>query len=90
MTRGGYQPDPLPADAGEPTPPRSRAGRTPTTPALRAAPHTLDAQCPQCAHRWTVAHLPMPLAKVAALCQRAACARCGNTSPTLASTGGGE
>jgi hypothetical protein len=32
----------------------------------------------------------MRLDKVAALCQRAACAKCGNTSPVLASNGGGE
>jgi hypothetical protein len=85
-----YQPDPLPESAGEPRPPRSRAGYSSPTQALRVPSHTLDAQCPQCAHRWTVAHLPMRLDKVAALCQRAACAKCGNTSPVLASNGGGE
>lgn len=99
-----YRPDPEPESAGEPTPPRSRGGHFSSTQPLRVSiadadaqgrafripQQTLDARCTQCSHRWTVAHLPMQLDKVAALCQRAACARCGNTSPVLASKGGGE
>ena len=43
------------------------------------------ARCRQerCGHRWTVAHLPMPLETAARLMQRAACPCCGDERPFL-------
>jgi len=45
----------------------------------------LQAKCrkPECAHVWTVAHLPMDLLDVATCAKRATCPKCADTKPLV-------
>lgn len=55
----------------------------------RVATNTVTARCGDegCRHVWIVAYLPMQLEKAAFLMQRAACPKCANDRPTVASDG---
>lgn len=47
--------------------------------------NTLDGRCASCGYVWTVAHLPMPLHKVAKLANAAACPKGCDAQVMLAS-----
>jgi hypothetical protein len=51
----------------------------------RSAADVVACRCRKCGHTWIAAYLPMNLTVAGKLLKRAACARCGDLKPVMAS-----
>ena len=51
----------------------------------KTAQNALWAKCSACAHCWIIAYLPMEVGKAVRLAKNAACPKCGDEKPLMAS-----